>query len=82
MRQIVANSAGQSCPDVQSGSTSGPPAARPLPGWITSELIADTQRVWTRHLRRVVTEEEAIEMLKNVRHAAMTILRAGNGAAE
>jgi hypothetical protein len=45
-------------------------------------LIADTQRVWTRHLRRVVTEEEAIEMLKNVRHAAMTILRAGNGAAE
>jgi hypothetical protein len=51
------------------------PRRRPLSEeWITDELVAETRRVWSRHLRRVVTDEEAIEMLINVRHAALAIM--------
>jgi len=44
--------------------------------WIDEELIAETRRVWSKHLRRVVTEDEAVEMLVNVRAAAVAILAA------
>lgn len=51
---------------------------RPLSSdWITDELLADTRRVWSRYLRRVVTDDEAIEMLINVRNAALAILGIG-----
>jgi len=60
---------------------SGHPAGsrrRPLSAdWITDELVAETRRVWSRYLRRVVTDEEAIEMLINVRNAALAILGIG-----
>lgn len=50
------------------------PRRRPLSlEWISDELIAETRRVWSKHLRRVVTEDEAIEMLVNVRTAAVAI---------
>lgn len=50
---------------------------RPLSlAWISDELIAETRRVWSKHLRRVVTEDEAVEMLVNVRAAAVAILAA------
>lgn len=50
---------------------------RPLSlAWISDELIAETRRVWSKHLRRVVTEDEAVEMLMNVRAAAVAILAA------
>jgi len=57
---------------------------RPLStAWITDELIAETRRVWSRHLGRIVTDEEAIEMLVNVRNAALAIMAAsGDGADE
>lgn len=53
------------------------PARRPLSlAWISDELIVETRRVWSKHLRRVVGEDEAIEMLVNVRAAALAILTA------
>lgn len=60
-----------------SGRAAGP-SRRPLSAeWITDELLAETRCVWSRHLRRVVNDEEAIEMLINVRNAAMAILGIG-----
>jgi hypothetical protein len=48
---------------------------RPLSlAWISDDLIAETRRVWSKHLRRVVSEDEAIEMLVNVKAAALAIL--------
>jgi hypothetical protein len=52
------------------------------PAWITDELIAETRRVWSKHLRRVVDDEEAIEMLVNVREAALAIMAAGDEGIE
>jgi len=53
------------------------PRRRPLSlEWINEELIAETRRVWSKHLRRVVAEDEAIEMLVNVKAAAVAILAA------
>lgn len=58
----------------QGGSLAGG-RRRPLSAaWITDALIAETRRVWSRHLGRIVTEEEAIEMLINVRNAALAIM--------
>ena len=44
--------------------------SRPLatPEWITSDLIRDTQDVWSPMYGRLVSEEEAVEMLLNVSH--------------
>lgn len=48
---------------------------RPLSlAWITDELLAYTRDVWSRHLGRDVSEDEAIEMLLNVKRLAETIL--------
>ncbi len=47
-----------------------------LPAWITDELIAETRRVWSRHLQRVVSDEEAVEMLQGVGSAGLAILAA------
>lgn len=61
----------------ESGRAAGP-RRRPLSAkWITDELLAETRRVWTRYLGRVVTDDEAIEMLINVRNAALAILGIG-----
>ena len=49
------------------------PAAADQPvamAWMTDELIADTQRVWARQLRRDIPRDEAIEMLMNVKRIA------------
>lgn len=50
--------------------------------WITDDLIAETRRVWSGHLGRIVSEDEAIEMLMNVRNAALAIMAAGTNGAE
>lgn len=49
--------------------------------WITDELVAETCRVWSKQLCRVVTDEEAIEMLLSVRSAALAIM-AGSAAGD
>jgi hypothetical protein len=53
-------------------------APRPLSlAWITDELLAETRRVWSLAYERVIADEEAIEMLVNVKRFAETMLRAG-----
>lgn len=64
-------------PNEESRTSTGP-RRRPLSAeWITDELLAETRRVWSRHLDRVVNDDEAIEMLINVRNAALAILGIG-----
>ena len=55
----------------------GPPAVRPKSHeWMSDELIADTRRVWSIEYGRVVSEEEAVEILNNVRRLADVLVRA------
>ena len=62
---------------VEQGGSQAGGRRRPLSAaWITDALIAETRRVWSRHLGRVVTQEEAIEMLINVRNVALAIMAA------
>ena len=51
---------------------------RPLSlAWIDDELLAETIAVWSEALDRPVPEEEAIEMLLNVKQMAEVLLKAG-----
>jgi hypothetical protein len=38
--------------------------------WMTDELIAETQRVWSPHYGRELSVDEAIEILRNVKRFA------------
>jgi len=50
---------------------------RPLSlAWITDDLLAHTQEVWSRAYGRPVTEDEAVEMLLNVKRLGETLMRA------
>jgi hypothetical protein len=54
-----------------------PAAPRPLSlAWITDDLLVETRRVWSKTYGRVIADEEAIEILMNVRRFAETMLRA------
>ena len=46
--------------------------------WITDELLAETQRVWSRAYGRKVTADEAVDILANVRRLAEVLLHAGD----
>jgi len=53
---------------------------RPLVlAWITDELIEEHQRIWSRMYRRVITEEEAVEIIMNIRRFAETVLESVAG---
>ena len=57
----------------------GPGARSPAPlsaAWMTDELIEDTRRIWSNAYGRVVTVEEAMEILMNVRGLALTMVKA------
>ena len=55
-------------------------AARPLSmAWISNELLAQTQRVWSRAYGRPIGEEEAAEILTNVKHLAQALMKAKHG---
>jgi hypothetical protein len=68
------------------GDLPGADSERPLSlAWITDDLLAHTRDVWSRHLGRDVSEDEAIDMLLNVKRLAETLLnvtRAEGGADE
>jgi hypothetical protein len=50
---------------------SGEVPDRPLSlAWMTDELIAETQRVWSPHYGRDLTPDEAVEILRNVKQFA------------
>jgi len=43
---------------------------------MSDELIADTRRVWSAAYGRVISTEEAVEILNNVRRLADVLVRA------
>jgi hypothetical protein len=54
-----------------------PAAQRPVAHeWMSDELIADTRRVWSSAYGRVISAEEAVEILNNVRRLADVLVRA------
>lgn len=42
--------------------------------WITDELFADTRRVWSKAYGRVLSDEEVVEILGNVRRMAEAVM--------
>ena len=64
-------SGGHTVPDA------GPEPARPMSmQWLTDERIAEARRVWSKAYGRVLSDEEAIEILTNVRRLAEVLVRA------
>jgi hypothetical protein len=48
---------------------------RPLSAtWVSDALLAETRHVWSRQYGRVVAEEEAMEILMNVRRLAEVLV--------
>ncbi|MEY3175220.1 MAG: hypothetical protein RLZZ436_3134 [Planctomycetota bacterium] len=48
---------------------------RPLSlAWVSDELIAETQRLWSARYEREISVEEAIEILQNVKRFAEMLL--------
>ncbi|MEX2170020.1 MAG: hypothetical protein WD851_11980 [Pirellulales bacterium] len=59
------------------GPEPGSFAARPLSTqWLSDERIDEARRVWSKAYGRVISEEEAIEILTNVRRLAELLVRA------
>ena len=51
------------------------PVRRPLSlAWVSDELIAETQRLWSARYEREISAEEAIEILQNVKRFAEMLL--------
>jgi hypothetical protein len=44
--------------------------------WMTEERVAETRRVWSKAYGRVISDDEAVEILMNVRRLAEVLLRA------
>ena len=44
--------------------------------WLSDERIAEARRVWSKAYGRVISEDEAVEILTNVRRLAEILLRA------
>jgi hypothetical protein len=54
----------------------GPDPERPLSSqWLSEERIAEARRVWSKAYGRVISDDEAIEILTNVRRLAEVLLR-------
>ena len=61
----------------QHGPESGAIGGRPLSRqWLSDDRIAEARRVWSKAYGRVISEDEAIEILMNVRRLAEVLLRA------
>ncbi|MCI0333569.1 MAG: hypothetical protein L0228_10145 [Planctomycetes bacterium] len=44
--------------------------------WLSDERIAEARRVWSKAYGRVISVDEAVEILMNVRRLAEVLLRA------
>ena len=44
--------------------------------WLSDERIAEARRVWSKASGRVISEDEAVEILTNVRRLAEVLLHA------
>ena len=61
----------------QHGTELDPAALRPpAQEWMSDELIADTRRVWSAAYGRVISTDEAVEILNNVRRLADVLVQA------
>ena len=59
------------------GDVPGPvPVRSNSVGWLSDELIAETRRVWSPAYGRVISPEEAVEILTNVKRLAEVLMRA------
>ncbi|MFH1919166.1 MAG: hypothetical protein ABIP48_04655 [Planctomycetota bacterium] len=59
------------------GPEPGPAGVRPLSmQWLSDERIAEASRVWSKAYGRVISVDEAVEILMNVRRLAEVLLRA------
>ena len=68
---------GFSPPIGHSGAEPEPGGDRPLSQqWLTGERIAKARDVWSKAYGRVISPEEAIEILTNVRQLAEVLIRA------
>ncbi len=64
-------------PNTQHGPEPGSVASRPLSTqWLSDERIAEARRVWSKAYGRVISDDDAIEILTNVRRLAEILLRA------
>ncbi len=62
---------GHNGPESESGGV------RPLSmRWLSDERIAEARRVWSKAHGRVISHDEAVEILTNVRRLAEVLLRA------
>lgn len=69
--------AGLRAPTGHHGPEPGSVTARPLSTqWLSEERIAEARRVWSKAYGRVISDDEAIEILMNVRRLAEVLLRA------
>ncbi len=57
-----------------------PRPSGPVPAWMTPALIADTIRVYSPLYGRALTEEDAVEILTNIKHYAEVMLLAAEEA--
>ncbi len=65
------------------GPEPGPDAERPLSTqWLSDERIAEARRVWSNAYGRVISVDEAIEILTNVRRLAEVLLHAKEGGSK
>jgi hypothetical protein len=74
--ELTGFSPGKSPHVTQSESRAGRPLSM---AWISDELLARTQRVWSRAYGRPVGVEEAAEILTNVKHLAQALMKARQG---
>ena len=74
--KIPPESTGLTAPD-EEGVTGLERDRRPLSmAWISDELLAKTIDVWSRNYGRPISEDEAVEILMNVKRFAEVLLEA------
>ena len=44
-----------------------------MSAWISDDLLKDTQRVWSKELRRVISIEEAKQVLQDIKRLTSLI---------
>jgi hypothetical protein len=73
--QIPAQSAGLT-PENEHHGDVPKSSRRPLSvAWITDELMDETRRVWSPEYGRVLSNDEVVEILTNVKHFAEMLMK-------
>ena len=74
-QKCIPHMAGLSSPDEPGLCDTPVPVRRPLSlAWVSDDLITETQRLWSARYGREVSEDEAIEILRNVKRFAEMLL--------